>query len=158
MTGRLDHDGVARDTESGRSQFASPFGTTALGFSLVEVVLAMLLTSVVMMGISSLLVVGVSTNQGSQDLTLATTLAAEKLEELSTEPYDNVVAGGSLASDVGGYNDGPDVGGDLQVDYSRRWSVTDLGTSKVIRVRAASLLALVGNAKGATLTMKVAQP
>ncbi len=75
---------------------------TAAGFSLVEVLFAILILVVGLVSMASLVAQTVTGTERSRDMGLAATLASEKLEELNRWPTvdPNVAAGGSLGADT----------------------------------------------------------
>jgi prepilin-type N-terminal cleavage/methylation domain-containing protein len=97
------------------------------GFSLIECLIAMVVTTVGLLAAAQLIVVGVRLQTESRDATAATALARSKIEELQNYAplATQRVRGGSLTSNVVGYNDTPDP------RFQRRWLVeispTDAG-------------------------------
>ena len=130
--------------------------TPVAGFSFIEVMVAMFLLTVIVFSVAELIGVSVSVNRAAADMTEASDLASSKMEEL-TLSFAGLNAGGSLDVDTPGFFDTPDVDGDGTGDYTRRWDVTDLGTSKQVRVRVIPQLASFGPAKEATIVALVAQ-
>jgi prepilin-type N-terminal cleavage/methylation domain-containing protein len=99
---------------------------SAAGFSLVEVLVAMCVFTIGMLGMAQLLGVSVQMHQLGRNTDAATQLVQGKLEELmkmnfSTEPELQLTPAGvdSLATDVQNYFDIP-AGG----QFTRRWRVT----------------------------------
>lgn len=78
------------------------------GFSLVEVLVAMVLVLIALLGAAQLQIMTIFTNTGSNERTTAITLAQDKLETLRTMPYDQI--GNSPFSDTVGI-------------YTRTWQV-----------------------------------
>jgi prepilin-type N-terminal cleavage/methylation domain-containing protein len=97
------------------------------GFSLVECLIAMVITTIGLLAVAELIVVGVRLQAESRDATSANSLARSKVEELQNYPptASQRVRGGSLTSNVANYNDSPDP------RLLRRWQVevypTDAG-------------------------------
>src|SRR6476661_18022 len=89
------------------------------GFSLIECLIAMVITTVGMLAVAQLIVLGVRLQTESRDATTANALARAKIEEL--ENYAPTAAqrvrGGSITSNVLNYNDVPDS------RFQRRWQV-----------------------------------
>lgn len=132
-------------------------GVSEKGTTLVEALISIFLASMIFLSIAQLIGIGVYVDRASEDITQATTVAEEKVEELRNTAYAALAVGGSIDADVAGFFDTKDVDGDGAGDYPRRWKITDLGTYKLIEVRATSTLQTIGPAKMATLTVRVAQ-
>ena len=131
-------------------------GASTAGISLIEVVLAMGLTSIVLLSTAPLIGLAVYANHASKDLTLCTALARAKIDELRNISF-SVTPGGSLDTDIPGFSNTHDVDADGVVDYTRRWEITDLGPTKQISIRVISSLDTMGPAKEATIVTLVAQ-
>ena len=127
------------------------------GFSLVEVLVSLFLMSIVLLGIAQLILVSIHLQKASEDVTLATVLVEQKLEELKNADFNGLAPGGSINGNQPGYFDMPDVNNDGVVDFTRRWEIIDLGVGKVMRVRVVSQLAAYGPAKESTMTALVAR-
>lgn len=136
-----------------RPPFASDPAATATesGFSFVEMMIALVLVLFVMLSIAQLFGVGIAVNQASEDITQVTSLASEKIEDLKYRAYDDLTAGGDLDANAAGYFDEPDLEGDGDIDYVRRWSITDNGTSKTIQVRVIAQTTTTGITKETTV-------
>ncbi len=80
------------------------------GFTLVECLVAIIVFFLAIMGLSSVTVMVIKGNSFSQAMTVATTLATDKLEGLQNMGYNDVAAGG------------PEI---LQTIYTRQWTVTN---------------------------------
>jgi len=97
------------------------------GFTLIECLIAMVITLVGLLAVAELMVVGVRLQTESRDATAATALARAKIEELQNYAPAAVqrVRGGSLTTNVLNYNDAPDA------RFQRRWLIetnpTDAG-------------------------------
>lgn len=128
------------------------------GFSLVEVLVSLFLMSIVLLGIAQLILVSIHLQKASEDVTLATVLVEQKLEELKNADFNGLAPGGSINGNQPGYFDMPDVNNDGVVDFTRRWEIIDLGVGKVMRVRVVSQLAAYGPAKESTMSALVARP
>lgn len=124
---------------------------TESGFSFVEMMIALVLVLFVMLSIAQLFGVGIAVNQASEDITQVTSLASEKIEDLKYRAYDDLTAGGDLDANAAGYFDEPDLEGDGNIDYVRRWSITDNGTSKTIQVRVIAQATTTGITKETTV-------
>jgi prepilin-type N-terminal cleavage/methylation domain-containing protein len=129
------------------------------GFTLLEVLVALLLLTGACLAVAELLVLAAHTLERSRTAAVATALAAQKVEQLRAlawaydvdgVPFDEIglLPAGSLAADVGGFVDYSDESGTLvgggpppsvRAAFVRRWSVEqDPGvgppSSLVIRV------------------------
>jgi len=60
------------------------------GFSLIEVFIAMVVLSVVLLGMAGLINITVTINRNSAEKTVAITLAQDKMEETITKGYSNI--------------------------------------------------------------------
>ena len=125
--------------------------------SLIEALVSLVILTVVLMGIAQMIAIGVLVNRASSDITNVTALAERRLEQLRSIDYAAIPIGGSITADSTGFFDTLDVDGDGVNDYTRRWLVTDSGTSKMIQVRVFSLLQVIGPAKETTIALMVAQ-
>ena len=128
------------------------------GFSLGEALVSILLMGMVVLGVAQLIGVSIHLQKASEDVTSATVLVEQKLEELKNADFNGLAPGGSIDGNQAGYFDMPDVNNDGVVDFTRRWEVLDLGAGKVMRVRVISLLAAYGPAKESMMTALVARP
>ena len=82
--------------------------TTQKGFTMIEILVAIFIIMVALMGILTVASMVISGNTYSRDFTTAITLSQEKLEELKNDGYDNLT-GGTGSSSI----------------YTTTWSVTD---------------------------------
>ena len=120
------------------------------GFSLIEVLVALFLGTLVFLVIAQMIGVGVEAGRASSDMTRVAALAGERMEELTRSEFVDLVPGGSLVADVVGFSETLDLDADGMDDYTRRWEVVDLGTEMRLRVRVFALLDVVGPAKETT--------
>jgi len=79
------------------------------GFTLIEIMIAIFLLVVAMLGVISVTVMVIKGNAFSKTMTTATTLAADKMEELKNTAYASVVSGNDTQETL----------------YTRTWAVTD---------------------------------
>ncbi len=80
------------------------------GFTMIEIIIAVLLLTVGLLGIVSVSVMVIDGNQFSKTMTTATSLAKDKLEELQSAGYENIVS--STAPET------------KENIYQRSWTVT----------------------------------
>ncbi len=84
------------------------------GFSILEVLMAITVLAIGLSAMAALVAQTLGGTERARYMALATTLASEKLEDLSRYPaatpvVTQLVAGGSLSSDTTGYNDNVDL-------------------------------------------------
>jgi Tfp pilus assembly protein PilV len=98
-----------------------------IGFTLIECLFAMVITTIGLLAVVGLMAVGIRLQTESRDATAANSLARAKIEELQNyaSTATQRAGGGSLTSNVASYNDSPDS------RYQRRWLIetnpTDAG-------------------------------
>jgi Tfp pilus assembly protein PilV len=92
------------------------------GFTLLDVMQASVLSTIALVGISSLLMATVHTNLRGRDITAAATLGQAKIEELRVIPV------GSLTS-------GSDTVADAEIPYARTWTISVGPTASTVAVR-----------------------
>lgn len=100
--------------------------TDQRGFTLAEVVVALLVCTVGLVGMAQMLVVTLRMQQLGRNSTSAIRMAQDKIDELSSLHFENdasVMCGGSLTANTTSYNDVPTVNGQAQ-PYRRRWRIT----------------------------------
>lgn len=120
------------------------------GFSLIEVLVALFMATLVFLVIAQMIGVGTEAGRAASDMTRVAALAGERLEDLTQAEFVDLVPGGNLNADVAGYSETLDLDNDGLNDYTRRWEVTDLGTEMRLRVRVFALQDSVGPAKETT--------
>ena len=86
------------------------------------------LLGVVLLGIAQLIGVSIHLQKASEDVTPATVLVEQKLEELKNADFNGLAPGGSIDGNQAGYFDMPDVNNDGVVDFTRRWEVLDVAS------------------------------
>ena len=126
------------------------------GFTLVEVLVALFMAALVFLMLGQMIGLGLEANRAATDATRTGALATEQLEELSQLDYAALNPGGSVTADTAGFWENLDVDADGTDDYTRRWEIVDLGSSKRIRVRVFSLLDVIGPAKEANYVTLIA--
>ena len=105
------------------------------GFTLIEVLIAMLLAAVISLGLAPLFALAMSLVHAARDEMVETTLAVQKIEELLAAPPGRAEVTlsppGTLASDIPGQTERVDATGKLLGSgagwagaYTRRWSVS----------------------------------
>lgn len=95
------------------------------GFTLAEVVVAMLVCVVGLVAMAGLLMVTLRMQQLGRNSTSEVRMAQDKVDELSSMSFTtgpSVACGGSLTTNVANYNDTPVVNG-VNQPYRRRWLV-----------------------------------
>ena len=126
------------------------------GFTLLEALVAMFVTTLILLTIGELMVTGLYVHRSAADVTQTTALSQERLEDLRNTRYGLLAPGGSIAVNAAGFWETLDIDSDGVDDYSRRWEILDLGDRKEIRVRTVSLLFTMGPPKEAILHLIVA--
>ncbi|MEO8070585.1 MAG: prepilin-type N-terminal cleavage/methylation domain-containing protein [Acidobacteriota bacterium] len=106
------------------------------GFTLLEVLIAMLLVLVLALGVTPLFAVATRSAHDARDETSASMLAIQKIEQL--RGHSGAASAGALDHDVAGFADFLDVNGvvidigsspPVDAVYVRRWSITPIGLS-----------------------------
>lgn len=131
-------------------------GTTSRssGFSLVEILVAMLILSMALLAVAPLFIHASKETSVSGDLGSVGALAVHRMELIRQTTFVTLTAGGSLTSNQAGFFDTSNAG------YTVRWTVTNNATPttlKTIQVRVVAARAPVGLPKEITLTGLVAQ-
>ena len=118
------------------------------GFTLVEMLIAMTILSFGLLAVAGLLLTATTLNALGKSTNDALAQAREKIEVLKTLPVEDAqrAVGGSLTSDVDGYND--TVG-----NYKRRWQISvGPGTMRSYTVTAIPVTTDARRNKTATIT------
>lgn len=97
-------------------------GRCQKGFTLLDVMQATLLSTMALVGISSLLMATVQTNLRGRDITAAATLGQAKIEELRTLAF-------------AGLTNGSDTVTDGEIPFTRTWTITAGPTTDTRAVR-----------------------
>lgn len=119
------------------------------GFSLVEVLVALFLIGLGVLAAAPMFVYAMQGNATGADFGSVGAIAVERMEQLRSQTFVNLPAGGSLTVSQNGYSDLTDP------DYILRWRITDNAnppTIKTITVRAIAVRQVVGQRKEITLT------
>ena len=82
------------------------------GFTTIETLQASVVSMIAMVGLSSLLFTTIQGNAQARDITIATTLAEAKMEELRATPFASLADGVDTVSNAG-------------AEWTRSWSVED---------------------------------
>jgi type IV pilus assembly protein PilV len=118
--------------------------TSQSGFSLVEVLVALVLLAFGLLAVAPLFVFATRETAASAEYGTAGALAVRRMEMLRTLDFNSLAAGGSLTSSVTGFFDSSDSRSTV------RWTVTNNATPvtmKTIEVRAVSMRQPEGPAK-----------
>jgi prepilin-type N-terminal cleavage/methylation domain-containing protein len=107
-----------------RTLTGEAFGTRAGGFTLIEVMIALVILSVALLGLASLTVITAKTNSYGSHLTEASVFAQDKLEELRATRWEDITEG----------IDSDQVSGSTGIDYTRRWGVNRNENLKMITI------------------------
>jgi prepilin-type N-terminal cleavage/methylation domain-containing protein len=103
----------------------SPSASNQRGFTLVEVIVAMLICVVGIVAMAGLLAITLRMQQLGRNSTSAVRMAQDKIDELSAMNFNTsaqVACGGSLTTNATDHNDVPVVNG-VNMPYRRRWLV-----------------------------------
>lgn len=121
----------------------------ARGFSLVEVLVALFLIGLGVLAAAPMFIYAMQGNATGADFGSVGAIAVERMEQLRSQTFVNLPAGGSLTVSTNGYSDLSDP------DYILRWRITDNAappTIKTITVRTIAVRRVVGERKEITLT------
>ncbi len=99
------------------------------GFSLIEVLIALVILSVSLLALAGLMVTTTRTNSFGGHLTEAVTFAHQRLEELRVAPYNTIVS-----SSVNPGDPVIQTGVDSGIDYTMVWVVAPNGDNSLRRV------------------------
>lgn len=118
------------------------------GFSLVEVLLALVLLQIGLLAVAPLFIYATQASASGADMGTVGAAAVERMEVLRATEFDTLTAGGSLTANQTGFFDTSDP------DFTVRWEIVDDATpptQKTIRVRALANRQVVGLPKEVTL-------
>lgn len=119
------------------------------GFTLVEVLLALALMFVGLIAAAPMFIFAMKETAAGADMGSVGAAAVDRMELLRSGDFYSLTAGGSLASNVGGYSDV------TTAAYTVRWAIVDNAspaTVKTISVRAIATRQAIGAQKETTLT------
>jgi type II secretion system protein I len=94
------------------------------GFTLIEVLVAMVILSFSLLALAGLMVTTTKNNSFGSNMTEAATFAQDKLEELRAIKWENLIDG----------NNTDQQGGSTGINYTRNWNVTTNGSLKTITI------------------------
>ena len=94
------------------------------GFTLIEVLVALIILSFSLLALAGLMVTTTKNNAFGSHMTEAATFAQDKLEELRAIKWENLIDG----------NNTNQQGGSTGINYTRNWNVTTNGSLKTITI------------------------
>ena len=94
------------------------------GFTLIEVLVALVILSFSLLALAGLMVTTTKNNSFGGHMTEAATFAQDKLEELRAIKWENLIDG----------NNTDQQGGSTGINYTRNWNVTTNGSLKTITI------------------------
>ena len=150
--GRVDFRRLVRDVSrrfSAKVRMTQIGARDEAGTSLLEVLVALLLTAVGTLAVVPMFVSAQDVNASGADISVLSAKATARMESLRAEPFHHIAAGGSLTSNVTGYADTSDP------KVVVRWRVVDGGGpagTKTIRVRAFAVTEISNQARSVELT------
>jgi len=98
------------------------------GFTLIEIMIAIFLLAVALLGLAAVTTSVIKGNSFSQTLTTATTLAKDKMEELKATSYTALPTGGTTVTDYASA-DGTVQTSSTGSYYKREWNGNVTGTA-----------------------------
>lgn len=87
------------------------FSMKSKGFTLIEVLIALVILSIALLGVSALMATTTTYNSFGSHVTEATTFAQDRLEELRATPWVNLISGADIRT------------GSTGINYTRTWTV-----------------------------------
>jgi len=109
--------------------------------TLLEVLLALVLLGISLLAVAPMFIAAMQVNSAGGKLGSSSALALERMEQLRAEPFNNLVIGGSLTSNVAGYSDMS------TQDFVVRWKIDPNAVppnTLLITVRASPLASAPG--------------
>lgn len=119
------------------------------GTSLLEVLVALLLIVMGALSVAPMFISSAKANASGADISSLTSIATARMESFRATAFQDLVAGGSLTSNLAGYSDTTVPGVVL------RWVIVDGGgpsDTKTIRLIATVVTQLAGRPKSVELT------
>lgn len=119
------------------------------GFTLLEVLVALVLIGVGVLAAAPMFVYAMQGNAVAADFGSVGAIAVERMELLRSQEFATLVPGGNLNASVNGYSDASNP------DYVVRWQIADNAVpagTRSITVRAIAVRRVVGARKEITLT------
>jgi prepilin-type N-terminal cleavage/methylation domain-containing protein len=122
------------------------------GFTLVEVLFAMVILTVALVALAELMAITLRAQMLGRNQTAALRMVQSKIDELIAVDFDgaeaaDVAIGGSLVDDVAGYNDdhvdGTSDG--LESGYHRRWQISAIGGETKVRLLTVKVIPDIGD-------------
>lgn len=98
--------------------------TTSKGFSLIELLIALVILSISLLALASLMAMTTRYNSSGAHVTEAVTFAQDKLEELKAVPW------ATIATDA----DPAPVTSSTGINYARNWAVVTAGSLKTVTI------------------------
>ena len=98
------------------------FLNSSKGFTLLEMLIAMTILSVALLGMGQMMLLSIRGTSFGNKITEATTFAQDKMEELRTVDWDVLKDGNDV------------INGSKGINYQRRWAVVPNGTMKTVNL------------------------
>ena len=120
------------------------------GFSLVETLVAMFLTTIAALAVAPMFIQAARANDAGADMGSVGAIALDRLEQLTQQPWRDLQPGGSLTADVDGYFSASDE------EFQVRWLITDdpaASKSRAITVVALARDGQIGPRRRVELTV-----
>jgi len=119
------------------------------GFSLVEVIVALFLMGLGVLAAAPMFMYAMQGNAAGADIGSAGAIAVDRLEQIRSQDYAALTAGGSLAVNTGGFSDTSDP------QFTIRWVIVDdspIANTKAISVRVIPAGTIPGASRVVTLS------
>ena len=112
---------------------ASRRQTAQAGFTLVEVLVAIVVLVFGLVAVTNLMIVAGSSNAVANATNATTTAARQQLDVMKATPYTALTVGGSLTADTAGYFSNPDLVVPGVGTIHTRWVVTAIAGDNQLR-------------------------